>query len=687
MPESSDTIGPYTLISKLGRGAFGAVWLAEKRTAITTTKVAIKIPNDEDIELEAIRQEASLWVHASGHPNVLPIIDADIYDEHVIIVSEYAPDGSLSKWMEKHGGLAPSLESAIEMTLGVLAGLEHLHKRGIIHRDLKPDNILLQSETPRLADFGISRILKTTSQSTSATGTPVYMPPEAFDGKRSVRTDIWSVGVIFYQLLTGRLPFPQRDMASLLSAIVTKEPEPLPEQIPEAVRMVIERALKKNPAERYQSATEMRSALRSAGQISRPLYKSEAETISRIPPAIPPAQSETSQDQIVSATGAPVMSRVHQPPFAARQPNAHAFQPARKSNRALLLIALLGGIVIIAGLLFFLLNRERSGTSNVNQANISAEARDLPAPGSPVNREGQMKSLAGHSKAVNSLAISPGGQEIISVSADGTIKVWDARTGALKQTIEESDNEVVSVAFSADGKLAAIGLSGSGGQGAALIFDSSQGKLGEVRQKLPDYNINTVAISPDGQTVAIGNLSGTLKLLDVVSGTLMQRLEGQDVQTRSVAFSPDGKSVAGGGYGPTVKLWDAETGALKRILEGHGNEITSVAFSPDGKTIASGSFDYTVKLWDAETGALKRTLSGADFMVQAIAFSPDGKMIAGGANRQLFIWETGTGQLKQTVRDDQAFINTLAYSPDGKVLVSGNADGTIKLLSLSEARR
>ena len=87
MPKSNEKIGPYALISKLGRGAFGVVWLAEKRTAITTTKVAIKIPNDEDVDLEAVRQEASLWVHASGHPNVLPIIDADIYDGQVIIVS------------------------------------------------------------------------------------------------------------------------------------------------------------------------------------------------------------------------------------------------------------------------------------------------------------------------------------------------------------------------------------------------------------------------------------------------------------------------------------------------------------------------------------------------------------------------------------------------------------------------
>jgi serine/threonine protein kinase len=264
MPKAGDSIGPYTLISKLGRGAFGVVWLAEKRSVLATTKFALKLPNDEDVDLEAVKQEAAIWVHASGHPNVLPIIDADVYGEHVVIASEYAPDGSLSKWLEARGDKAEKVKSATEMALGILAGLEHLHHRGIIHRDLKPDNILLQNVTPRLADFGIARILKTTSKSTIATGTPAYMPPEAFDGKRNEQTDLWSVGVILYQMLTGRLPFEQSDMASLLAAIITKEPAQLPSTIPAGICAVVEKALTKNPSARWQTASEMRAALQAA---------------------------------------------------------------------------------------------------------------------------------------------------------------------------------------------------------------------------------------------------------------------------------------------------------------------------------------------------------------------------------------------------------------------------------------
>ena len=204
MARPNDKIGPYTLVSKLGQGAFGVVWLAKKQSAIATTQFALKLPRGEDIDVEAFRQEAAIWLQASGHPNVLPLIDADIYDGQVVIVSEYVNDGSLAGWLKQHGGKASSIATACEILEGVLAGLAHLHERRIIHRDLKPENILLQRDNPRVADFGISRLLRTTSQSTNVSGTLAYMAPEAFDGKRNERTDIWAVGVIFYQLLGGQ---------------------------------------------------------------------------------------------------------------------------------------------------------------------------------------------------------------------------------------------------------------------------------------------------------------------------------------------------------------------------------------------------------------------------------------------------------------------------------------------------
>lgn len=278
MIRAGDKIGPYTLVRRLGRGTFGVVWLAEKRTMLAATKVALKLPNDDDIDLEAIKREAEVWVEASGHPNVLPIIDADIYDEQVVIVSEYAPDGSLADWLKQHGGKTPTIEAAVEMTLSILDGLAHLHARRIIHRDLKPANILLQGKTPRLVDFGLARVLKTTGQSSNVSGTYAYMPPEAFDGKRSEQTDVWSVGVILHQMLTGRLPYPQMDDAALIGAILTREPELPPADLPQALRQVLSRSLQRNLAERYQSVVEMREALRAAVHPSVPVPTAPQDT-------------------------------------------------------------------------------------------------------------------------------------------------------------------------------------------------------------------------------------------------------------------------------------------------------------------------------------------------------------------------------------------------------------------------
>ncbi|MGI8732800.1 MAG: serine/threonine protein kinase [Pyrinomonadaceae bacterium] len=270
MLRPNDRIGQYTLISKLGRGTFGVVWLAEKRSPLLTTRVALKVPHDEEVNLDAVRKEASVWLHAAGHPNILPIIDADIYDDQVVIVSEYAPEGSLTGWMSRHGGKAPSVESAVSMIDGVLAGLQHLHSKNIIHRDLKPDNILLQGETPRLADFGIASILKNTSPYTTfISGTPKYMAPEAYRGKRTEQSDIWSVGVVLYQLLTAYWPFPQDDSPSLMYAVLSEQPQPLPTSIPSQLREVIAKSLEKESGRRYPTAREMRDAVQRFLSISR----------------------------------------------------------------------------------------------------------------------------------------------------------------------------------------------------------------------------------------------------------------------------------------------------------------------------------------------------------------------------------------------------------------------------------
>lgn len=265
MFEAGQQIGLYTLIEKIGSGGFGEVWLAEKRSQFVTKRVAVKLPHGGLVDFESIRQEATLWEEASGHPNVLPIIDADVYDGQAAIVSEYADGGSLADRL-KAGGAFP-IREAVETTIGILNGLAFLHSKNIIHRDIKPANILLQGDTPRLADFGISRAVETNTISSVIVGTESYMSPEAFEGVRSAQTDTWSVGVLLYHLLKGSLPFPQKNANEAMYAVLLKEPEPLPENVPAELRKIVFKALEKdkelngNPPRRYQNANVMREDL------------------------------------------------------------------------------------------------------------------------------------------------------------------------------------------------------------------------------------------------------------------------------------------------------------------------------------------------------------------------------------------------------------------------------------------
>lgn len=266
MPKPNDRIGPYQLIHKLGRGSFGEVWLAQPENE-KSPPVAVKLPNDPHLDFDALLQETNVWARAGRHPNVVEFLAARVFDQQAVIVSEYVPDGSLEQWLKQHGGRAPSIESAIKMTCGILDGLEHLHSKNIIHRDIKPANILMHGDTPRLADFGHSRVLASSIHSSIIAGTPAYMAPEAFEAVRNEQTDLWSVGVLLYQMLCGYLPFGGATSGERLYAILQKEPQPLPESVPLWLQAEVKKSLSKDPQNRFQLVAEMKLALQPLLQV------------------------------------------------------------------------------------------------------------------------------------------------------------------------------------------------------------------------------------------------------------------------------------------------------------------------------------------------------------------------------------------------------------------------------------
>lgn len=260
MAKIGEQIGPYTLEKFLGHGGFGEVWLADNPQDLLYPKVAIKMATRDETTLEMIKAEALLWRKVSGHENIVPFIEAKNYDGQIIIVSEFADGGSLEDYLKKNGGKL-GIQQAESILQDILNGLEHLHNKGIGHFDLKPANILIKEGKFCLADFGLSKALVTTNTS-RGTGTPSYSPPELFNKKRCLQSDIWSVGVILHEILTGKLPFEGDSLMGVIFSIIQNEPQPLPNEIPLVYRNLISKCLKKEAKDRFQSSNEMRKALK-----------------------------------------------------------------------------------------------------------------------------------------------------------------------------------------------------------------------------------------------------------------------------------------------------------------------------------------------------------------------------------------------------------------------------------------
>ncbi len=269
MLEKGKKISDYVLVEKIGHGGFGDVWLAEKRTPLSVSTFALKFFRPAEInqnEIETVQREIEVWQKISGLPNIISVIEADYVEDYIYIVSEFADGGSLQKWLAANGGKAQSIEQAVTIILEILNGLDYLHRTGFIHRDIKPANILIRKGTFCLADFGVTREIKTHSITQHTAGTYNYMPPEAFNKSPTVSpaTDIWAVAVIFQELLTGRLPFAQTEIPSLMYAILHEEPDEMPGNIPSSLKLIVKNALHKNREDRYASAREMIDALKQA---------------------------------------------------------------------------------------------------------------------------------------------------------------------------------------------------------------------------------------------------------------------------------------------------------------------------------------------------------------------------------------------------------------------------------------
>jgi len=296
----------------------------------------------------------------------------------------------------------------------------------------------------------------------------------------------------------------------------------------------------------------------------------------------------------------------------------------------------------------------------------------------------KVQTLTGHLDAVNCLAYSPRGDQIISCSDDNTARLWDVEAGTCIRILKGHKDKVNGVAFSPLGDTVASASLDS----TVRIWDVETGE----RLLLTGHRraFNSVVYSPKGDRIASGERlpsespighagACVVRLWDVETGMCLHSMRGHKGSIWEVDYTPRGDRIASSGTDATVRIWDVETGACSRVLTGHDDPVNSVVFSPHGDMIASAGKDKTVRIWDAESGTCHQIFAGHWDSVMCVAFSPKGDHIASGSkDNTVRLWTIGAGGRQVAIGHSQSILS-LVYSPRGDQVVSCSGDGSIRL--------
>ena len=585
---------------------------------------------------------------------------------------------------------------------------------------------------PRVIDFGIAKA--TGQQLTDKTlftnfaqmvGTPLYMSPEQAEMSgldMDTRTDIYSLGVLLYELLTGTTPFdkerlrtaaydeirriireeqpakPSRRMSTLGLATTTastnrqSDPKRLSQLFRGELDWIVMKALEKERNRRYESASAF------AADVQRYLND---EAVQACPPtAWYRFRKFARRHKVVLATASVVALAVltavavlaTSTVLIARQQGATqnaleaetrakgGLQEALEREQEALEREQRDGYFHRIALAHRELSRDNLGRALEQLDKCPAELRQWEWH--YLNRLCRVEPVVLRDKTeVNSLAFSPGGERIASAVGDGTVKVWDNRTNKVIQALAAHPDSVYSVVFHPDGKhLASVGADRK-----VKVWDLTTGHTVFTRPSdAADHNRGTayvVAFSPDGRRLAAGN-DGAVNVWDWEKEQLLLTLPGHAKKGICVAFSPDGRRLASASWSGDVMIWDAVTGERLHILSEHHHAVSALAFSPDGRRLVSACFDRHLIVWDATTGQRLHTLGANDGLVLGVAFSPDPdglRLASVGEDKTVRVWETATGREVLDLRGHTELSQGVAFSPDGLRLASTSLDGTIRV--------